>query len=158
MHERSGCGTREKQFQEGGDAFVLDGIAVHGREETKRVNGAAGERGFHLRHRIWGRRIHHHVAVEAPGMAANGGDHALTIAGDARDQCCPFYRVVVQFGGPGIGELDGILGRELPIQDRPQVPDRCAFLFGKRGEEAMGKEMDMRVGDWERSPRGLDHC
>ena len=113
---------------------------MHGRKKAQRLDMAAGERGFHLGDGGRRRRIHHHVSVKALGMLAHGGHHRFAVAGNARDQCSFFDAMSIKFLGPNIGQLPGICGRQLPVQDRRQRVHRDALLFSERSEKRCEKK------------------
>ncbi len=158
MYEGDATRMRGEHFEQSRNAIFVHGIAVHRGKKTYSMNLAAAERGLNLCVGSRRRRVHHDIAIESPGMLAYRGNNGSAVTGNTGDQGSFRHPVLVELMHPGVGELPGIFGGQLPVEQRSQLIGRNALLLSERSKEPMREEMDVRVGDRERAPGCVDHA
>jgi len=150
MNEEANAG---QSLEESLYRVMLDGVAVHGREEADHGEaGSFGERG-ELGERARVKRIGHGRAPEAVGVGGDGGSDRFNVSGEARDQHGLGDTVAVEFLDPALGKENGILGGAFPAKDPVNGVEIGLLLLRQEREEAMRKEVNVGVGHRQIAPR-----
>jgi hypothetical protein len=147
-----------RYLEDGHQAWIGDGVCVHGREEAEAMQMGIGSGLFHAIKSVGLRGVEHEVAIKTFGMRRYGSVNTIFITGDAGDQSGTLHTVAVEFRSPAISQRDGVGGGYIEIQKRRERFGVGGFLLRReRGIKLVREEVNVSVLDCQFAPGSLRH-
>jgi len=150
------AGGSGRGLEDGKGGGVVDGVSVHGGEKAWDVEVAGGEAVADVLGGVRCEGVDHEIAVEAVREGADSDLDGGFVAGETGDYGGAVKAGIVQFTDPAGGEVGGAGGWHVPAEDGAERGGvEAGLLLGEQGEEMLGEEMDVGVGDGNVAPWGL---
>src|SRR6202012_5395037 len=99
-------------------------------------------------------RVDHYDGMQALRVPFDRDANRLDVARNTPDNNGFVNAVVIHFHDPPVGQIFGRFG-DFPAKQGADV--RPGFLFGQQPEKWQRKKVNMRVGNFDFSPRRSDH-